>query len=300
MLGVFSGGENGSAPPNELRVMTLLERGVQEARGLSADPLVQAELFHTLGGIHHELGALDLADRLLNDALDARRAHLGPAHVDVATSMVALASLRLDQARLPEAETLVHDAHGAVERAGAADHPVLVNALTVLGRVQREKGEYATAAASLEDAVRRYEALPAAIGERAQAMAALAETRFYMDDMDAAEAVNQRALAVTREARGPTHPDIGHLLINQGAILSSRGRFAEAETVDREALAIFLQWTATRIRKRRPPRPPWPRCSPVRTNTTKAHRCCVRPSRRRNGPTAPLIGARRSCSTRSA
>ena len=242
VLGIFGGGENGAAPPSELRVLTLLDRGVHEARSLSADPLVQAELFQTLGGIYQELGDLDRAEELLTEGLAARRGHLDAGHPDVVAGLVALGDLRLDQARLPEAEQLVRDGLAAAGRALPPEHPLHVRAATVLGRIQREKGEYATAAASLEEAVRRYEALPAAVGERAQALAALAETRFYMGDMEAADAVNQRALAVTRQARGPMHPDLGHLLINQGAIMSSRGRFAEAEAVDREALAIFRQW----------------------------------------------------------
>ena len=70
VLSLFEGGTAGGAPPADLRVVSLLERGVREADGLSADPPARAELLETLGQIYLELGDLDRADGLLRGGAD--------------------------------------------------------------------------------------------------------------------------------------------------------------------------------------------------------------------------------------
>src|SRR6202451_1300870 len=69
MLNLFQGGDPSAGPADDLRVVTLLDRGVQEARSLDAEPAVQAELLETLGGIYQKLGKYDQADPLLQSAL---------------------------------------------------------------------------------------------------------------------------------------------------------------------------------------------------------------------------------------
>src|ERR1700721_1634056 len=69
MLNLFQGGDPSAGPADDLRVVTLLDRGAQEARSLDADPAVQAELYETLAGIYQKFGKFDQADALLQSAL---------------------------------------------------------------------------------------------------------------------------------------------------------------------------------------------------------------------------------------
>ena len=71
MLKLFQGGDEEAGPADSLRVVTLVDRGVQEARSLDGEPVVQAELYPTLGGIYQQLGNLERADSLLRPPLDA-------------------------------------------------------------------------------------------------------------------------------------------------------------------------------------------------------------------------------------
>ena len=114
VLGLFEGGDRGGAPAADLRVVSLLERGVREARSLDDDPRAQAEMFLTLGRVYQELGDLESADDLLTAALDSRLSRPGEQPADVVMSLVALSELRLDQARLDDAQQLAED---ALERA---------------------------------------------------------------------------------------------------------------------------------------------------------------------------------------
>ncbi|HYS61965.1 MAG TPA: serine/threonine-protein kinase, partial [Gemmatimonadales bacterium] len=109
MLNLFQGGDEAVGPADSLRVVTLLDRGVQEAQALDGEPAVQAELRETLGSIYQKLGKLERADSLLGAALDQRRSLFGPDNAEVARSLVALGRLRVDQAQDEEAERLARE-----------------------------------------------------------------------------------------------------------------------------------------------------------------------------------------------
>src|SRR6266576_1215123 len=83
MLNLFQGGDEAVGPADSLRVVTLLDRGVQEAQALDGEPAVQAELRETLGSIYQKLGKLERADSLLGAALDQRRSLFGPDNAEV-------------------------------------------------------------------------------------------------------------------------------------------------------------------------------------------------------------------------
>ena len=67
---LFQEGDEAAGPSDDLRVITLLDRGVQEAQSLSAEPEMQAELYQTLGVIYQKLGKFERADTLLGAALE--------------------------------------------------------------------------------------------------------------------------------------------------------------------------------------------------------------------------------------
>jgi serine/threonine-protein kinase len=64
MLRLFEGGDKEAGPADNLRVVTLIDRGVLDARTLDREPLVQADIYQTLGGIYARLGKLDQAEKL--------------------------------------------------------------------------------------------------------------------------------------------------------------------------------------------------------------------------------------------
>jgi len=77
MLNLFNGGDV-EAPSEDLRVTTLLDRGVQQAQMLEQDPETAAQLAQTLAGIYTSLGKVDRADPLLQSAFDKRMKLYGP------------------------------------------------------------------------------------------------------------------------------------------------------------------------------------------------------------------------------
>ena len=242
MLSLFEGGDNQVAPAADLRVVTLLDRGVREARSLDGEPAIQAELYHTLGTIYQGLGKHVEADALLQAALDGRRRVSGGAHADTANSLVALGLLRKDQARLEEAEQLVRDGLDGLRRALPPQHPAVARALAALGLVLQERGKLDEALPPLDEAVRVFSASPSEEAELAVAITTLANLHFDAGRLDVSETMNKRALEMDRRIHGERHPHVADDLLNLGSIQSSRGHHAEAAAYNRDALAILEAW----------------------------------------------------------
>lgn len=242
MVSLFDAGEVDVAPAKDLRVLTLLERGVLEADSLEREPDIQAHLYHTLGSLFQKLGDYDRAQGLLTRTLDRRRTLLGPEHADVVDSMIALGLLEEETARLDDAERMLHEALDISRRIVPATHPLVAKASAAYGKLLEERGAYDRAVPLLEEAARVYSTSPSHVQEHARALSELANTHFYAGNLDASEALNRQLLDMNRRLHGPRHPHVAEDLLNLGAIQSNRGNYVEAARYYTEALAINEAW----------------------------------------------------------
>ncbi|MGH9454035.1 MAG: tetratricopeptide repeat protein, partial [Terriglobia bacterium] len=242
MLNLFQGGDEAAGPADTLRVVTLLDRGVQEARALDGDPERQAELYQTLGSIYQKLGKFEPADSLLRNALERRKSLFGSDSPEVAESLVALGLLRADQAQLAEAERLVRAGLALSKQKLPANHPAVAKATFALGKVLEDRGAYDQAIQVLGEAVRLQSASRAGTQDLATSMTELANSHFYAGHYDTSDSLNRRVLAMRRQIYGERHPLVADTLINLGAIQFDRGHYREAERFDRQALDITEAW----------------------------------------------------------
>jgi serine/threonine-protein kinase len=242
MTTLFEGGGGEAGPAEDLKVVTLIERGEQEARSLEAEPAVQAELYGTLGRIYQSLGALDRAEGLLATALERRLALLGPDDPDVAESRIDLGRLRSDQADFDEAERLCREGLATLEARLPRDHPALASAMATLGHVLVERGSYEEAVSVLESAARAQEQRGPESPELAGSLFELANAHFYQGHWDEAETLTERVLVMSRNLYGEGHPNVAEDLVNLGAIAHERGNYPEAERRYRQALEITRAW----------------------------------------------------------
>ncbi len=226
LVNLFEGGDMAAGPASDLRVATLLDRGVVGANALNQDPQAQAEVLRTLGDVYQKLGRLDQADTLLVSALDRRR------DVD---NLNGLALLRTDQAKHEEAENLARESL-ALARATQLN---VAKAATTLGHVLEEKGDYDRAIPLLEEAIRILSATGQPQMDLAAALLFLGNVHFYKGEYSKSQGLNQRALAIYRQTQGPAHPIVAEVLINLGAIQQDTGHYKEAEAFHRQALAII-------------------------------------------------------------
>jgi serine/threonine protein kinase/tetratricopeptide (TPR) repeat protein len=240
MNGLFEGGDPEAGPAESLRVVALLDRGVREAGALTAE--VQAELYQTLGGIYQKLGNFERADSMLRTALDRRRTHLGPAHADVARSLVALGLLRADQSQLDEAERLVREGLAMTRRREKSDPAAVARATTALGLVLENRGSYDQAIEVLTEAVRLDSLARLPTGDVVASLTELANSHFYAGHYAVSDSLNRRVLEMDRSIYGPRHPHVAGDLINLGAIRQEQGEWADAERFYRQALEIYRAW----------------------------------------------------------
>jgi len=244
MLNIFEGGDKEAGPSEDLRVTSILERGVEEARTLKAEPAVQAEVYHTLGSLYQKLGHFDRADPLLRSALDIRKTVFGAEDPLVASSLISLGLLRVEQARLSEAEQLVREGLEKTRRASPRGSRKLAAAMGALGNVLQARGAYAEAVPVLEESVRTLSAGPPS-AELSEALGDLANTHYYLGHEEACEAFTLRGLAVDRQLFGERHPHVAVDLFNLGNIALDRGRLRQAEQYFRQSLNITRAWYGT-------------------------------------------------------
>jgi serine/threonine-protein kinase len=239
MLNLFEGGDQAAGPADDLRVITLVDRGVHEAQALTGEPAVQAELYQTLGTVYQNLGKFDQADTLLHSALEQRKALFGQDSAEVAETLMALALLRDAQAQYDEAEQLVRQALEMSKRHRPPNHPAIAKATATLGKVLEDRGTYDQAIVVLEEAVRLQSAPDAANPDLGSTLSELANSHFYAGHYDTADSLNRRILAMDRQLYGERHPHVGDDLINLGAVQFEWGHYGEAERYYRQGLDIM-------------------------------------------------------------
>ena len=238
MLNLFQGGDEAAGPADDLRVVTLVDRGVQQAQALTAEPGVQAELYETLGTVYQNLGKFDQADQLLQLSLARRRSLFGPDSPEVADSLVALGLLRAAQAKFDEAEQYVRQGLDIRKRKLPPEHPASAKATFALGLVLEDRGAYEQAIQALNNAVQLQSTPGGVEADLSASLTELANCHFYLGHYDTSDELNRRILAMDQKLYGEHHPHIADDLINLGAIQYERGHYAECENYYRRALDI--------------------------------------------------------------
>lgn len=239
MMNLFQGGDEAAGPAADMKVTTMMERGVQQAQALNADPRAQADLYQTLGSVYQKLGKLDHADMLLQQALDHRKLLFGPDSTEVAESLVALGQLRSDQAQYEQAESLIRQGLEIEKHRLPRDNPSLLTAETTLGAVLASRGNYEQAIQVLDDAA-RVQSSPgmAATPGLANSLSELANAHYEAGHYTIADPLFRRVLEMHRQLYGLRHPLVAGDLGSLGAVQQDLGYYAEAEKFYRQALDI--------------------------------------------------------------
>jgi eukaryotic-like serine/threonine-protein kinase len=242
MLNLFQGGDKQAGPAKDLRVVTLIDHGVQEAQLLSGQPEIQGDLYRTLGTMYQKLGKLDRAGPLLEGSLNIREGM--PANsFALAESLIAVGLLQSEQGKYPEAEQSVRRALQDIQKRDPKNMPLLARAEAALGAVLVAGGHYAQSADILKAAISALEAQgQSASADLSQAIGDLADAQLYLGHYDDAIALNERALAIDLKIYGSAHPHVADDLGNLAQIQETRGYYSEAEGYERRALQIDMDW----------------------------------------------------------
>jgi serine/threonine protein kinase/tetratricopeptide (TPR) repeat protein len=242
MQDLFQGDAESTGPADDLRVVTVLERGEKQARALDEDPEIQADLYQTLGTMYDQLGKYDQADSLLKASLAQRKATRGADSAKVAESLVALANLRNDQAQLEEAEALARQGLQMSKRHLPPDHPVVARATLTLGRILDNRGKYDEAIPTLEEAMRLESGPKGVPADLSATLSELANTHYYLGHYDISKDLNERALRMDEQIYGDRNPNVAQDLTNLADIQYQWSNYADAERLQRTASGIMQAW----------------------------------------------------------
>jgi serine/threonine-protein kinase len=218
----------------------LLDTGAVRIRQeLAQEPEVQATMMDVIGNVYRNLGLYPEAERLLRDALDRRRAVLGPRHPDVVESTREVGEVLGLQGKLAPADTLLREALEMQRRLPGAPGVEMASTLGNLGSLLIDKGKYEEAERDYRQAIalrRRLEKEESR--ELAGNLSGLAIALYAAGKYDAADSVDREALAIYRRLLGSENSEVAGVLNGLGRVLIAKGDFAGAEPLLREGLAI--------------------------------------------------------------
>lgn len=224
----------------EVTVREIVDLGGERiTRQLADEPLIQARLQDTLGGITWRLGDLAAAARLLEQALATDEREHGPDDPAVAEVLSHLGAVYIDLGRLEEAERLLARAESVLAAQVPAPVEELARTLNSRGALAYKQGDLTAAegyfARSL--ALLRGEAQPPA-RDVALALNNLAILAWQRADFATAAARYREALVLNEALLGENHPHLAAQLNNMGILARDLGNYAESESLHRRALAI--------------------------------------------------------------
>ncbi len=237
------------ADPSESRGDTItarevLERGAVRIREeLVEQPGVQAELLHTVGQVHHNLGLYEQAADLMAQALAIRREVAGAGTPDgdseIAGSLYGLAAVRHELGDYDRAVTLHREALDLRRRQFGEDHLKVAESLDGLAISLQNQSDYEAAEQHLRRALEIHQLH---VGEDHELMArTLRHLGFLLwerGDYSAAEPLLRQALSLLRATLGEEHLAVADVLDTWAVMAYGKGDYELAEVRFRQVLAL--------------------------------------------------------------
>jgi tetratricopeptide (TPR) repeat protein len=242
MLNIMGASDQNAAPSTDLRVVTLLDHGVQEAGSLSPDPDTQSDLYENLGNMYDMLGEFPKAEKLLMLALDRRKNAPSPDDVKIAGILVRIGAVKADEGVFDEAEKYVQQGLDLASRRLPANHPQVLAAKSELGTVITEYGDFRRAMPLLEPLVQRQPSGNESDYSLSESLSSLAICEYSIGKIDLSDSLVNRSLDLDRRLFGPTHPQVASDLITAGMIKAAQSRDQEAENDYRQGIEIERAW----------------------------------------------------------
>jgi serine/threonine-protein kinase len=216
----------------------LLDRGAGRIEGTLVDqPEVQAELRTVLGRVYTNLGLYDKATPLLQRALAQHTALYGARDARVAATMDLLGTAFVKLDKYGEAEPLLRQALEARRRLLGNMHAATAETIDHLATLLEQRNEFDAAEPLYREVLAiRQSLFGASSVEVANALNNLGLIRYRKGAYAEAESLYHGALAIKLRL-GERHSSTAATMQNLAQTLQMLGKFKEAETYHRRALA---------------------------------------------------------------
>ncbi len=237
MTDLFQGGDSVNGPSKDLRVIDMLGIGERNAEQLQVDPLVQADLYNTLGTVYQAVGNLDKAGDLLHRAFSLFVKSAGPNSPQAAETLAYLSKWYSVRGFYPDAERTAREALAIESQRRPVDAGLVTRDQLLLADVLINQTRYDAALTILKQAGNS----PQYVAENLNLQSTVAIQQHRYRD---AERLTRQVIALDRRNHQPLRPDDAEDLINLAQIYEMQLHYAEAEPIYREALAVEESWSS--------------------------------------------------------
>src|SRR5262249_17036479 len=190
----------------------------------------------TLANCYQTTRKSDLAQPLYEEALKLSRAKLGPSHPKTVISMVNLARCYRSTKRLNLAVPLYEEALKLRRLKPGPDHPATLLSMWELAEAYLREGKVDLALPLLQEAAVGVEKRQFVHEKSTRILSDLISCHLFLLEYEEAESWMQKLSAIRRARGEPESKEFTMLAL--GLTLMSEKKFAEAEAVYRELLAI--------------------------------------------------------------
>lgn len=206
LIDLFQSGDPYIGGERETTVRDVLARGAEQANAIQGNPEVRVELLHVIGSTYHNLGFYHDARRVLQTALDSATDESSDGEPHRLSIALNLAQAQQELGSYVRAESLYRAVLDERRRLLGPQHNLVGRALNALAKLLHQTGR---------------------IAEAEQ----LAREALTIDRGGDGRVIDRAGLAL-RPRR------LSQSLNNLGNILTTRGAYAEAEQMHREAYAL--------------------------------------------------------------
>jgi serine/threonine-protein kinase len=239
LVGLFRSSDPMVTLGDTVTVREVLDRGATRVREeLREQPEVQAALMDVMGSVYDNLGLVDPAVTLFQDALAVRRTRLGDDDPDLAVTLRRLGMLQTRAGAFEAADTLLQEALERLRRSDEEGAAAYALALNDIGYAWQVQGRQELAEPLLEEALGVYRGLPQPDLAQGVTLVNLGWLRRSAGDPDSAEVLFRQAIDFRRAVGGADHASVATALEALGSVLSSKGAYASADSTLTEALRI--------------------------------------------------------------
>ncbi len=240
LVSVFEFADPGNTKGNAITAKELLDQGVEKvSRELKEQPLVQAKLLDTIGGLYLTVGDYERAQSVLENALTLRRQSLNAQHPDVAESLNHLAAVAYEKGDFAGSETMYREALDLRRKLLGTTHLSVADSMTGLGRALVALGKFTEAEPLIRYALAlRRNQLGPDHKDVAESLHRLGRLLGEQGKFGEAADTYRQAFAINRKLYGSEHPGTAASLNNLAVMLQQLGDYAGAESLSREVLAL--------------------------------------------------------------
>ena len=221
----------------------VLATAVAQQRLIAPDgDLLLADLLNVSGTLAWEMGVVDTAWPLYEEAFQIRRRVLGEIHTLTAQSLQNLAILHSRTGALAQAKAYYEQALSVYEQLDPPDEKFIALTTNNLGMLLRRMSRLSEAEAQYRRALAiREKIYPPNHPDTAMSLNSLGYLAGLRGDYEAALHFHERALQMRQAIFGRIHMTTALSLMNLGFIQSKMGAYAPAEAHLQEALSIRQQ-----------------------------------------------------------